>query len=116
MNKKNIWLIIGIFALIALAVFAFNNKKIDAPTNNTANPSGEDKIYTNAEVPTKMTLFYSATCPHCKNVEEYIANNNIKAKIDLDEKNVAEEESVQILLAVVQKCEMSQESIGVPFL
>jgi glutaredoxin len=102
-------------ALIVLAVFAFNNKKIDAPTNNTTDQKNNDQIYTNAEVPTNMTLFYSDTCPHCKNVEKYIADNNVKTKINLNEMNVANEDSVQILLAVVQKCELSQESIGVPF-
>ncbi|MFA5230582.1 MAG: hypothetical protein WC422_04350, partial [Candidatus Paceibacterota bacterium] len=95
--------------------FAFNNKKIDAPTNNTADEAANDQIYTDAEVPVKMTLFYSDTCPHCKNVEKYIADNNVKTKVDLNEMNVNNEDSVQVLLAIVQKCELSQESIGVPF-
>jgi len=61
-------------------------------------------------------LFYSNTCPHCKVVEEYITKNNITSKIDLEQKEVSSDVNVQLLLAIIKKCELPQDSIGVPFL
>jgi glutaredoxin len=111
-NKKNILLVIGLLALVIVVVFSLNSKGIKAPTQEQTTTTAP--IIT-GELPSKPTLFFSSTCPHCKVVEEYITKNNVKAKIDLDEKEVTTQENIQALLAVVQKCELPQDSIGVPF-
>lgn len=112
-NKKSAVLILGVLALVVFIAFSSSKKKTEAPisenTTTTFVSFAED-------LPSKATLFFSNTCPHCKVVEDYIKANNVKSKIDLDEKEVTTQENVQALLAVVQKCELPQDSIGVPFL
>jgi len=39
-------------------------------------------------VPTKTTLFVGQGCPHCKNVEDFIASNGVDKKYDFDTKEV----------------------------
>ena len=112
-NKKNLFLMIGIVALVIIAGLAMMKKETKAPTNTSTTTT---VATIEGTLPSKMTLFFSTTCPHCKVVEEYIAKNNTKAKIDFDEKEVSNQDNVKQLLAAVQKCELSQENVGVPFL
>jgi len=52
------------------------------------------------------TIFVSATCPHCHNVKDWIAENNLGEKVELIE--VADDENAQ------QQMLASQRSHGVP--
>jgi glutaredoxin-related protein len=112
-NKKNLFLIIGVVALVVIAAVSMMKKETVAPTTNTTTTVA---AVVEGTVPSKMTLFFSNTCPHCRVVEEYITKNNTKTKIDFDEKEVSNQDNVKQLLAAVQKCELSQENVGVPFL
>lgn len=91
MDKKNI----VIFIIIAIVVgFFLLNKK------QTTN----EKI-----------LFYGSTCPHCKIVEQFIIDNNIKSKIAFTELEVYENTANQkILLEKAKICGIDQNAIGVP--
>lgn len=35
-----------------------------------------------------MIFFYGETCPHCKNVEEFFAENKVREKISFEEREV----------------------------
>lgn len=62
-------------------------------------------------------LYYGITCPHCKEVEKYIADNKIKDKIKLGEKEIYEDkENNQELLQRAKDCNLAQNNIVVPFL
>lgn len=64
-----------------------------------------------------MILFYSTTCPHCKNVEKFINDNNIKEKIILEEREVGSSEDNSVLMQKKAKeCGIKEDSLGVPFL
>jgi glutaredoxin len=65
--------------------------------------------------PAKQILFYSNYCPHCKNVEKYINDNNIKQKFTFDELEVADDAAnANILTAKAIKCGIDPNNIGVP--
>lgn len=60
-------------------------------------------------------LFYSNYCPHCKIVEEYINNNNIKNKITFQELEVADNEAnSRILFNKAKICKLDTKTLGVP--
>lgn len=65
----------------------------------------------------KIIFYYSLTCPHCKNVEKYVADNNVKAKVDFIEKEVSENKKNAAELAdKAAKCGIKPEQVGVPLL
>ena len=65
--------------------------------------------------PAQPILFYSNYCPHCKNVEKYINDNNIKQKIAFKELEVADNKAnANILMAKAVKCGLDTNNIGVP--
>jgi glutaredoxin len=65
----------------------------------------------------KIIFYYSLTCPHCKNVEKYVADNNVKAKVDFIEKEVSENmQNATDFMNKVAKCGIKPEEAGVPLL
>lgn len=66
---------------------------------------------------TGIVLYYSKTCPHCQNVEEFITANNIASQVNFTEKEVSENKNnAEEMLALAKKCNISASSVGVPFL
>jgi hypothetical protein len=64
----------------------------------------------------KQILFYSYTCPHCKVVEEYIKNNNVKDYLVFQELEVSTNPlNGQLLAKKAQSCGLSQDNLVVPF-
>jgi len=115
MNKKSILLILGVLVILAI-VFMLNTNKVDNPINtNEDTTTSTTSVSFEADLPTKPVLFFTSTCPHCASVREYIETNDILSKIDLEQKELNSQENVQALLASVQKCELPQDSVGVPF-
>ena len=63
----------------------------------------------------KVILFYGSTCPHCKNVEEYLVANPTEIKYRHLE--VYDNAQNAILMADKAKsCGLNTETVGVPFL
>lgn len=63
-----------------------------------------------------LVLFYSNSCPHCKNVEKYISDNGILEKISIDQKEVSSGDNSTQLVIAAKKCGIASDKIGVPFL
>jgi len=65
----------------------------------------------------KMILFYGDTCPHCEVVEEFIAENNIKEKIQFKELEVYNNKAnAQLLYKKATSCGLDvEQGVGVPF-
>jgi len=79
------------------------------------------KISVNPVTPTPLpagiVLFYGNGCPHCKDVEDFIAQNKIDEKVKITRLEVWYNKNNQALLAqVAQKCGISTSTVGVPFL
>lgn len=64
-----------------------------------------------------MVLFYGETCPHCKIVEQYINENNVRAKIKFQELEVYNNKANAALM--VEKAKLcgieATRGLGVPF-
>jgi len=64
-----------------------------------------------------IILFYGDTCPHCKILEEWIIENQIKEKIGFANLEVYNnEENRNLLVEKATICKLDLNSIGVPFL
>lgn len=66
-----------------------------------------------------IILFYSTACPHCQVVEKYIADNNIKDKVQFSQHEVSSDQaSAALMLQRQQACpQFDPKSVGaVPFL
>lgn len=65
----------------------------------------------------KIVLYYSDLCPHCMNVENYLAENNVQAKVVFLEKNVrTSTENATELMDKAALCGIPSVYLGVPFL
>lgn len=92
------FIVISAFS-VSLLLYA-KNKNQPAP-----NPSSQ------------IVLFYGEGCLHCKIVEEYIKENNIKDKVSFVEKEVYyNQENQKELIEKAKICGFPKNNIGVPFL
>jgi len=99
--KKAILMFFAVVIILVLALYGFywnlSGRVIDTPNNNV--------------------LYYGITCPHCKIVEEFMANNNITQKIQIELKEVYKNETnSKELVNVAKSLDMNTDQIGVPFL
>ncbi len=68
-------------------------------------------------IPEGIVLFYGDGCPHCKIVDDFIEQNNIKDKVGFANLEVwYNKDNQNILAQVVQKCGIPTNEVGVPFL
>jgi glutaredoxin len=70
----------------------------------------------NVTIPTTDTLYVGNGCPHCKLVEDYMANNSIETKMQITLKEVWYNKTNNAeLLAVAKKCNLGSQ-VGIPLL
>jgi glutaredoxin len=103
------------YVLIVIIIFIATFKLLsNSPKNN------QDQLQT-IENP-DFIFYYGTTCPHCKVVEEFIAENQLVDKLKIDFKEVYEvsENQKDLTNKVQENCPqfIDQENggIGVPFL
>jgi hypothetical protein len=102
MSKKTILIaIIAIVILIGITFFVLKNKT----SQNANGTSGNEMIF-----------FYGESCPHCKNVEKFLADNkSVEEKVKFDKKEVwSNKDNQNILLEKAKICGLDQNNIGVP--
>lgn len=79
-------------------------------------PASVDTIQNNAD----LTLFFGNTCPHCKDVEEFISKNKINEKIKINQREVYSNKSNSAFFAktVQEICpdQLTPDGVPVPFL
>jgi len=105
MDKTPI-IIVAIIVLIGAGFWAWQSGVfVKAPVQATPLPAG-------------IVLFYGDGCPHCKDVEDFIAQNKIEDKVKITRLEVWYNKDNAALLAQVatQKCGITSNSVGVPFL
>lgn len=101
MNKQNIFfVIVGIVMVSGVLMYLFLSQ-------NTVTPVvGDDVVF-----------YYGVTCPHCKIVEEYIAENSVHEKMQFVQKEVYNNaQNSQELKRVAQDCGIEPTQVGVPLL
>jgi hypothetical protein len=104
MNKK---IIISVFGLLILFVGIWYWSRI---SQNNA----EGQII-NREAP--LILFYGEECPHCKDLEKFIADNNIGSKIIFEQLEVFHDKKASaFFVEKAKECGITNEkTLGVPF-
>lgn len=84
-------------------------------TTDFNNYTDKGKVDENTD--SKITLYYSDTCPHCAVVEKYLSENGIRGKIMFATKDVNNNsENSTELISKATLCGLSTGAIGVPFL
>ncbi|MEI6529616.1 MAG: hypothetical protein WCN88_04485 [Candidatus Falkowbacteria bacterium] len=96
-KNKTLYIVLGVVG--ALLILASLGKL----TNKSAQP--------------EMILFFGDTCPHCKNVDDFISANDVRNKLKFQELEVYNnKDNAAQLAATAKKCEIDTSAgIGVPF-
>lgn len=93
--KKNKTIVIILSIIIVLAGLAYLGRLTNKP---------------------EMILFFGDTCPHCKNVEQYINDNGVKNKIKFQELEVYNNKAnAELLTQIAKQCGYdTTQGVGVP--
>ncbi len=104
--KKDTLILILIVVIIVLIIGGFVYNKVQNDRKLLAN------------VQDKTILFYREDCPHCINVENFIKDNNIESKVQLEKKEASKDEQNSYLMTLIagKKCSIPSNELGVPFL
>jgi len=66
---------------------------------------------------TRPIFFYSTGCPHCQNVEKFLADNNVRGKYSFLEKEISDDRNNTALMVKYAKvCDLNTDNLGVPML
>ena len=112
LNSRNKVIILTVLfvAIFVSAFFVLGNK----PVANNAGDSQNLPAKINNE---EIVLYYGETCPHCKIVEAYIANNNFTLKSKIVNKEVFNDKAnANELEERARTCSIPNNEIGVPLL
>ena len=89
--------------------------KVDSVVKKQGEVPADDLNIDNIEG--EITYYYSFTCGHCKDVNEFLEKNDIASKVDFVKKEISKSvENSKGLSEAAQKCGMNPGNIGVPFL
>lgn len=107
MDKTIVITIILIF-LAGFLFWGFQTGFFAAVFNGSVDP---------AVIPSGIILFYGNGCPHCKIVDDFIAENKVEDKVKFTRLEVWYDKANQTILEqVAQKCNITEGTVGVPFL
>lgn len=98
MQKMGIVIAIGVVALLGFGIYS---------SNKTAQIEAKS-----------MILYYGDTCPHCKEVEEYIKTNGLDKKLSIIQKEVYQNQGNALQLTNrAKECGLpTDQGVGVPFM
>lgn len=105
-KMRKIELVSALFLLIsAWGIFNLRSNLVPAQTGG-------------AELASGAVLYYGSTCPHCKVVDEFIEEHNIKTKISFEEKEVYENRAnaEEMMKRARESCGLQSDTLGVPFM
>ena len=110
MNKK---LILAALIFLLVSVVSISILTLEKIQKDKTITSDQNNQVVNGE----LILFYGEGCPHCLKVESYIEENKVTDKIDLQLKEVwNNEENHNLMIEKVKACNLGNKSVGVPFL
>lgn len=108
MKQKIITLLVVVLiaGLMSLVVIGSNNKEKQVSVEKIEALKNGEPI-----------LYYGDTCPHCKEVEEWLKINKVEEKVKFSQKEVwNNRQNAAELAEVAKSCGLDVNSIGVPFL
>jgi glutaredoxin len=102
--KQIIYALILLLIVLGIGYYLKNSPQVNRP---------KETFITSGKI-----LFVSETCPHCKNVEQWLnENQSVKDKINLEIKGIETQENKELLGKKAAECQIDlSKGIGVPFL
>jgi hypothetical protein len=114
MKKK---LILSAVIFLSVSIFALGVLISEKINNNQTNGEPPVPQENNQIADGRTILFYGDGCPHCLEVESFLEQNSVSAKIQYESKEVwGNEENRGLMLEKVQACKIDAKTVGVPFL
>lgn len=108
MDKKFIFAVVFISLIFIIVGYIFVGSSTKNKKRNNSLLIPKDN---------QIVFYYGETCPHCREVEEWMKKNKIEEKIKIEKKEVwSNQANAQELSLVAQKCNLNPNNIGVPFL
>jgi glutaredoxin len=114
-KKLNTFLLIGIIVFVLVGIVSGSRQRSQNGAAST--------VSTQAALPdqTAVILYYGDTCPHCKELEAWLEEQQVTeklaGKIELQRKEVYNNPTnAQELTTVAQSCGAAEQGVGVPFL
>jgi glutaredoxin len=105
MNKTKKLATAAILLAAASAFLIVELPKIKTAETNNGNPAAQ------------MILYYGNSCPHCKTVENYIAENNLAEKLRIEQKEISSDRTNQDeFIRTAKSCGLGSDNLGVPML
>ena len=105
--KLNFWIVSIVATVIVIVggVFLFSRGESQVPNQLSL------------EAPTSYEYYWSVTCPHCKNVNDFMVGWDGKDKIKIDKYEINEStENRDRFVARGELCEIPRSRLGVPLL
>ena len=102
--KKNMAIIFVVIAVIVAGLWFWASSEQEKNAPQTA-------------VTSDIIFFYGQECPHCKDVEKFLADNDVASKVKFDSLEVWHNTAnSNLLLQKAEECGISKDKAGVPFL
>jgi len=107
MNKKVIIAITVVIVAVFVGGFMFRNMN-GATVSDQGTPGSLDS---------GIVFYYGAECPHCKDVEQFLAENKIADKVSFQTKEAWHDQTnATEMSAKAATCGLTEDKVGVPFL
>jgi hypothetical protein len=101
---KVVVIIVIVIILLGAGFWAWQSGVFSGPAKPVAIPEG-------------IILFYGNGCPHCEIVDDFVLQNKIEEKVKFTKLEVwYNKDNQSIISQVAQKCGITADSVGVPFL
>lgn len=101
--KKKVAFVLGGLVILAVGLWFWSSAQ---EKNAPATPVASD-----------IVLFYGKECPHCKDIDKFIEENQITEKVGFDSLEVWHNKAnSEIMLKKAQACGLAKDQLGVPFL
>jgi glutaredoxin len=112
-EKRNRILLPTILFLIILPLSIF----VLSQERNKKTPEANQKTNQTQNVDSPVVLYYSDQCPHCKDLEKWIEENDIQDKTAFARKEVGKnQQNAGELIGRAGICNIPEDELGVPFL
>jgi len=104
MEKKPLFIVLGIMVLLLILVFFLSTKSVKTNSLSLA----KNRIY----------YFYGSTCTHCKDLEAFLQKNEAYQKLKITKLEVFEDQNNGLLMGKAgQICKLNDnEGMGVPMI
>lgn len=110
MNKKTgTSLALGAIIVLAIILSIWGFSKLRGDQEAVLGKDSEEQP--------RIIIFYGKGCPHCKDLEDFIAKNNLEEKVKTESLEVwFNKENAKLLAAKAEECGITNDKVGVPFM